>query len=289
MEAALLHDQPNDQALAKVMARVGDLAALPHVIFKVLEISAEAADTAGIEMERAIVIDPGFSSRILIHANSAAYGLPRKLVSIKEAIAFLGYRAIRNAAMTVGVFDLFIGKNDKASLRRRMWWRHSLDCAICGRWLSRELKAAYPEEAYTCGLLHLLGKTLLDKLGTPDYSEVEALIEGGMEPLAAETQVFGVDSATLASGAARKWGLPQDLVDGLRYTGPNPEGPTPPLCALTAIADFIAGCATDGWDGNVEDERIPFWALTLLNVPTERLDALVNSGLAVIAAGSRNE
>jgi HD-like signal output (HDOD) protein len=157
MNAAILQDP--DRRLTAVLSKVGDLAVLPHVVFKVLEISAESADTAGIEMERAIVIDPGFSSRILIQANSAAYGLPRKLVSIKEAIAFLGYRAIRNVAMTVGVFDLFLGKNDKASLRRRTWWRQSLDTAVCGRWLSRELKAAYPEEAYTCGLLHLLGKT----------------------------------------------------------------------------------------------------------------------------------
>jgi HD-like signal output (HDOD) protein len=287
VEAAVLPTK--DKALAKVMACVGDLAALPHVIFKVLEISAESADTAGIEMERAIVIDPGFSSRILIHANSAAYGLPRKLVSIKEAIAFLGYRAIRNAAMTVGVFDLFIGKNDRASLRRRMWWRHSLDSAVCGRWLSRELKIASPEEAYTCGLLHLLGKTLLDKLGAPDYAEVEALTEAGMDSLKAELQVFGVDSVALASGAATEWGLPQDLIQGMRYVAPCETGPTPPLCSLTAVADFISGCATDGWHANSEDERIPGWALSLLNVAPENFDGLVHGGLAVIASSSRND
>ena len=287
MEAALI--QTKEQALAKVTAKVGDLAALPHVIFKVLEISAESADTAGIEMERAIVIDPGFSSRILIHANSAAYGLPRKLVSIKEAIAFLGYRAIRNAAMTVGVFDLFVGKNDRASLRRRMWWRHSLDSAVCGRWLSRELRIAYPEEAYTCGLLHLLGKTLLDKLGDPDYSQVEALEASGMGTVQAELQVFGVDNVSLASGAACKWGLPQDLVQGLRYTESSEMGPPPPLGALTAIADFIASCATDGWDPNLENEHIPGWAMTLLNVPIEKFESLVHGGLAVIASSSRND
>jgi len=287
MDVALLNTQ--DQALAKVTAKVGDLAALPHVIFKVLEISAESADTAGIDMEKAIVIDPGFSSRILIHANSAAYGLPRKLVSIKEAIAFLGYRAIRNAAMTVGVFDLFVGKNDRASLRRRTWWRHSLDSAVCGRWLSRELRAGYPEEAYTCGLLHLLGKSLLDKLGDPDYAEVEALEALGMDTIQAEIQVFGVDNASLASGAASKWGLPQDLVQGLRYSAPSETGPTPPLCALTALADFIASCATRGWDVNRENEHIPDWAITLLNVPAEKFESLVHDGLAVIASTSRND
>jgi HD-like signal output (HDOD) protein len=287
MDAATMQTQ--DQALAKVLARVGDLAALPHVIFKVLEISAESADTAGIEMERAIVIDPGFSSRILIHANSAAYGLPRKLVSIKEAIAFLGYRAIRNAAMTVGVFDLFIGKNDKASLRRRMWWRHSLDSAVCGRWLAKELQTGLPEEAYTCGLIHLLGKTLLDKLGTPDYSEVEALVESGVDHIQAEICIFGVDSVALATGAASRWGLPEDLIEGLRYVAPSETGPTPLLCALTAISDFVASCSTNGWDARAEGEQIPGWALEVLKISHEKFDALVSCGLAVIADASRNE
>src|SRR5579871_588852 len=287
MNAAVL--QSEDQAVAKVMSRVGDLAALPHVIFKVLEISAESADTAGMEMEKAIVIDPGFSSRILIHANSAAYGLPRKLVSIKEAIAFLGYRAIRNAAMTVGVFDLFIGKNDKASLRRRTWWRNSLDTAVCARWLAKELGAGFPEEAYTCGLLHLLGRTLLDKLGTPDYAEVEALLDGGMELLQAEECIFGVDSVALASGAVLRWGLPEELAVGLRYLGPPENGEVPPLCAVTALADYIASCAIDGREANLDDDKLPGWALEALSISAEKMDALVTGGLAVIASSSRND
>ncbi len=287
MNAALLEDP--DRRLTTVLSKVGDLAVLPHVVFKVLEISAESADTAGIEMEKAIVIDPGFSSRILIQANSAAYGLPRKLVSIKEAIAFLGYRAIRNVAMTVGVFDLFLGKNDKASLRRRTWWRQSLDTAVCGRWLSRELKAAYPEEAYTCGLLHLLGKTLLDKLGEGEYAQVEELVEGGTHLIDAELQIYGVDHIQLGMGATRKWGLPEDLIIGLDYAAHPEKTPVGSLCALTAIADFIAGRASEGWDGNPEDERIPLWALMSLNVSAQKFETLVHAGLAVIAASGRDE
>lgn len=288
--ATALSFEPDHNRLQGVLDRIGDLAVLPHVVFKVLEISAESADSAGIEMERAIIIDPGFSSRILIRANSAAYGLPRKLVSIKEAIAFLGYRAIRNVAMTVGVFDVFIGKNDKTSLRRRRWWRQSLDAAICARWLARETRAGYPEEAYTCSLLHLLGKTLLDKLGEGEYEHVDQLVKGGIGDIEAERRVFGVDHVQLAAAAATLWGLPLTLVTGLDYTSAiTLDDPSAQLRALTATSNFIALAALDGWDDDPNDIRIPTWALEVLSLKEEKFCELTRSGIAVIAAAGRDD
>ena len=110
-----------------------------------------------------------------------------------------------------------------------------------------------------------------------------------MESVEAEVTVFGVDNVSLASAAAKKWGLPEELIEGLRYTSLSAEGPTPPLAGLTAIADFIASCATEGWDAQLENSRLPGWAFTLLNVPDEKIDALVHEGLAVIASSSRND
>jgi HD-like signal output (HDOD) protein len=288
MEAAALDPEYNNR-LHGVLERVGDLAVLPHVVFKVLEISAESADTAGVEMEKAIVIDPGFSSKILIRANSAAYGLPRKMVSIREAIAFLGYRAIRNLAMTVGVFDLFIGKNDRNSLRRRGWWRRSLDSAVCARWMARELQAGYPEEAYTCALLHLLGKTLLDKLEEGDFDQVELLMANEFSELDAERRVFGVDHVMLTMGAASRWGLPPDLVAGINYI--SPAGPTETatkLRALTALSHFVAGVASEGWMGDLNDPLVPQWAMSELGLSEEKFEEIVRNGIAVIAAAGRD-
>ena len=131
----------NDERLNDILRKVNDLAVLPHVVFKVLEISGSSEAPAS-HMERAIVVDPGFSAKVLSLANSAGMGLPRKVNSIREAIAFLGFRQMRSLAMTVGVFDLFVGKTDKESLRRRAWWRHSIDTAVCCRWLATQSRKA---------------------------------------------------------------------------------------------------------------------------------------------------
>ncbi|HVL38919.1 MAG TPA: HDOD domain-containing protein, partial [Fimbriimonadaceae bacterium] len=71
--------------LFRVMTQVAQVPVLPHVVYKVLEISS-STDTPALAIERAIVVDPGFSSKVLSLANSAFYGLPRKVTSIHEAV-----------------------------------------------------------------------------------------------------------------------------------------------------------------------------------------------------------
>ncbi len=115
-------------------------------------------------MERIVAVDPGFSSCVLALANATVSGYEGTIVSIHEAIELLGNKELRRLA-TRTVLDAFAGKNDRRSLRRRSWWRHSVDTASCCHWIASHTQALPPNEAYTCGLAHYLGKNLLDRSG----------------------------------------------------------------------------------------------------------------------------
>lgn len=269
-------------ALDKLMEQVDNLAVLPHVVFKVLEITGDC-DSPAIEMEKAIVIDPGFSSKILTLANSAYFGLPKRVTSIKEALMFLGYRSVRNIAMTVGAFDMFVGKNDEESLRRRAWWRHSVDSAVCAKWLSKFAPQLHSDEAYTCGLLHFLGKTLLDRFGEGSYTECSHLIEKGTSVIDAETEIFGCNHVEVALAAATKWGFPEALVEGLKYwEAPAASDAYKSERACTALSSAIARCARQGRIG--EDFDVPTWPFSYLNLPVDRMHSIVEEGIAEITA-----
>lgn len=251
--------------LAALLERVDGLAVLPHVVFKVLEISGSAESPAA-EMERAIVVDPGFSSKVLVLANSAAFGLPKKVVSIREAVMFLGFRTVRNLAMTVGTFDMFVGKNDRESLRRRAWWRHSVDTAVACRYIAKRVRIGEGDEAYTCGLLHLIGKTLLDRTGGKDYDLVMKLSSMGATDRQAERAVYGCDHIDVAVGACKKWGLPPSLIAGLRYHEASaPDAPYAQIRACTALGTSLAAWARSGAEG----VELPKWALAALKVTGE--------------------
>lgn len=257
--ATIAEDNTRLQAL---LAKIDGLAVLPHVVFKVLEISG-SADSPASDMERAIVVDPGFSSKVLVLANSAAFGLPKKVVSIREAVMFLGFRTVRNLAMTIGTFDMFVGKNDRESLRRRGWWRQSVDTAIASRYIAGRTRAVPSDEAYTCGLLHLIGKTLLDRSGAKEYDLVTKLVSLGATDRQAERAVYGCDHIQVSTGAALKWSLPGSLVEGLRYLDPAAPGSTDArLRACTALGSAFASIAR----GAPEDTPLPKWALETLNI-----------------------
>jgi len=270
--------QSTNDTLEKVVNRIDEIAVLPHVVYKVLELSA-TTDTAASELERAIVIDPGFSTRLLTLANSAFYGLPKRVTSIREAVTFLGFKQIRQLAMTVGFFDMFVGKNDRESLRRRAWWRHSIDTAVCCRYLAQQTRALPPDEAYTCGLLHFIGKPILDRFQPGGYDQVEALVASGASVRAAEQSVFGCDHVQVALAACKKWRLPETLLDGIDYDRSEEED-VPKASAVVAVGSAMAHSIVDG----PAADPIPDWALLNLSYSPDQADDLIERATEVLAS-----
>jgi HD-like signal output (HDOD) protein len=285
--AAEPHYQGNPQ-LETILGRVSELAVLPHVVYKVLELSG-SSDASTCEMERAIVVDPGFSSRLLTMANSAYFALPKKVTSIREALLFLGFRSIRQLAMTVGVYDMFVGKTDKDSLRRRAWWRHSVDTAVCAKWLSARTDVP-SDDAYTCGLLHYIGKSLLDRFGGAEYGATEEWIANGCSDAEAEHAVFGCSHAELAQAAAAKWGFPEELVAGLDYLT-EPSGPEPYLAyrATVSLASQIASLAMGRSNAPADEDEpgLRLWALQALCIEADREAELIDGGSRAIAGAAQ--
>ncbi|HZH98159.1 MAG TPA: HDOD domain-containing protein [Fimbriimonadaceae bacterium] len=279
MSAMPIQDQARQ--VDALVSKVNELAVLPHVVYKVLEI-AGSTDSPASEIEKAIVVDPGFCAKLLTHANSAYYGLPRQVTSIREAIVFLGFKAVRQMAMTVACFDLFVGKNDKESLRRRAWWRHSIDTAVCSKYIAQKTKRVTPEEAYTCGLLHIIGKTLLDRYAPGAYERVESLIASGVQDYIAEQQVYGCDHVRVGMAAATKWGLPENLVEALNYTDPKAANdPFAPFSATVALSTVISRIAITG-----THEELPIWACEALEFSEAERQELIDAGMEVIAAAA---
>lgn len=275
---------PMNDPLREMIGKVDQLAVLPHVVYKVLELSS-SNDSPIHEMEKAITVDPGFSSKVLVMANSAYFGLPKRVTSIKEALMFLGFKTVRSLAMTVGVFDLFVGKTDRESLRRRGWWRLSVDSAICARWIANKTKTAVPDDAYTCGLLHLIGKTLLDRVGGQDYHLVTERVEAGANDVDAEFEVYGLSHQDLAIAAAAKWGFPEVLHVGMRYLTPeHPDHPLRSLQACVALGHAIANRISKGAESDPEGNDLPDWALETLGLQESDRLALIQEGHEMIAA-----
>lgn len=271
--------EPMPTAVEQVLSRSKDISVMPQVVFKIMEMTGKE-DQSAIMLEKAIIVDPGFSARMLTQANSAAFALPKKVTSIREAIAFIGFSRVRQLAMTVGVFDLFVGKTDRESLRRRSWWRHSVETANVGKMVAEISRTVDPDVSYTGNLLHLIGKTILCRFDTKAYDQVDDLITEGKTDREAEKIVFGCDHIQVGVGASIKWSFPPELISAMEYGNPpNPQDPSGSLRGHVAVADWLVRRY------HIEDgdaPTFPAWALTATKLDASKIPDLLPRVATVI-------
>ena len=74
---------------------------------RVIDLTADPKATPA-DLERVIGMDQALAAKLLTLANSSYYGLPRRISSLREAVVFLGFKTLRNMAMTITTFNLFL-------------------------------------------------------------------------------------------------------------------------------------------------------------------------------------
>lgn len=226
------------KSLDEILSRVHEIAVLPQVAHRLIEVT-NADDSSPEDVERAVETDPGFSAKLIAAANSSQWSLVQKTATIRDACLLLGFRQVRTLAEQAGVFDLFVGKNDKESLRRRDWWRISVETAKVAKWIAQQ-KGAYPDLAYTAGLFHLLGKTMIDQSDPDNYNKVMYVVDRGAPERLAEKTVFAVDHIEAGQEMARRWNFPELLIDAMDYLDvPRVEGQSVQAASCVHLAHAI--------------------------------------------------
>ncbi len=258
-----------------IVQKVKELAVLPQVVHQIIQLTNNPSASVK-DLERMISIDQGMSMRVLNTVNSAYYGFSRKIASVKDAVMLLGFKTVRNLAMTVSVFDMFVGKTDRQNLRRGKWWRHSIDAALCARMIATQVSGVSPDEAYTAGLLHDIGKPLLDRYGSAPYEQVEDLAAQGVPELQAEMQVFGCTHTEIGRAVSLHWGFPEKLVEAIGEHHAQAQGDWQDarLVAVVVLANHLAHLLRQP---NAPDDwwfYLPDWLTETLQLQPQQLQSL---------------
>jgi hypothetical protein len=150
-----------------------DLPSLPEVAVKVSRL-ADDPNASAASIARVIATDQGLTARILRLANSALYGVARRVGTVQEAVVILGLGTIRNLTLAASIYPALGAAVPGYDLAKGELWRHSVAAALCAQELARRMPraprpgagaapsaAVSPDEAFVAGLLHDIGKTLL--------------------------------------------------------------------------------------------------------------------------------
>jgi HD-like signal output (HDOD) protein len=260
----------------EVVQSVGEIAMLPQVVMRVLDMTSSTRATTQ-ELEDAIGQDQGLTSKVLTLANSSYYGLPRRVSSLREAVMFLGFRAVRNIAMTASCYNMFIGKSDSQSLLKRRIWKHSVDTSLLTRLVCAFAPDVVPDEAFAAGLLHDIGKTVLEQYYPQATMQVVQTAERlGIRHHEAEEQILGFNHADVGLALAIHWNLPTALAEALGYHHCVSAATTAPrLVAVVAIASDISNALEQGLDEQQWQQSINGDAMNTLGITSEQIQTLI--------------
>ena len=225
------------------------LPSFPQVAAKLLDVSKN--DTASLEEVAKIVeTDPGISIRVLKLVNSAFYGIARKVTTLPDAVTILGLDEIKKLAIGMAVFEKIFKTGQTRQFDRLMFWRHSLAVAVLSMNIAREIDYPNPEEAYTAGLLHDVGKIFLDLQGRRDYGEfIKNLSESTDLVIEKERSELGLGHDDIGAFFCTRWQLPENLVAAVKYHHQSFDHDSlakdeKQLIAIVGMADFL--CWTQG-------------------------------------------
>ncbi len=193
----------------RILGKIKEIRSFPQFVVETLR-KLNDPESSAQDVAASLSRDEGLVIRTLKLANSAAYGISRDISSVSEAIALLGYKNISSIVLAASVYSVMDKPLAGYALDRGTLWRHSLTVAYSARYIAQLTKKAPPEEAYVGGLLHDVGKVVLNDYVRFGYGIIVKMVEEQHIPfLEAEIQVLGFDHAMVGTMLVEKWGLPE--------------------------------------------------------------------------------
>lgn len=180
----------------------------PQVAVRVLQlVSKEHVQLH--QLSELISSDPAFASEVLSVANSLLYAPRYPANNILQAIAVLGANTLQGVCITVGV-RAYLGKSMSHPAMKALW-HHNLACAIIAQRLASG-GVIDKDQAYTCGILHDIGRIALAVIQPKDYAALLAKHQGSaVSILESERELFGWDHCETGQRMIADWKLPADF------------------------------------------------------------------------------
>ena len=240
----VVHSNGNTMFLGELQAKriaqnVLNLPTLPTVIAKMMQVMDDPRTTVA-QLSRLISSDQVLSAKLLKLANSAFYGIPRKVATLELAIVMLGFENLKTLALGVGVIDRF-SDNWNDAFDYTEFWEHAFGCAVASRIVAHDLCPDQKGEAFVAGLLHDVGKLILSQFARRHFAAViEKVSEYNADFYSVEKAILGVSHTEIGAWFAEKWNFPTKLVEALQFHHtPNYQTQNNELAAAVHFADYL--------------------------------------------------
>ena len=189
--------------------------------------------------------DPALAARLLEQANGEGFALSGQIAGISEALALLDVAQLRALVRSA---PLGTTSRSVPGMNMQQFWRYSRNTAKLARSLAGSVQQSQVA-AYTAGLLHALGELIIHLAHPDKVQSLNTLVS----PLdvrrgKVEQRIFGFGYGTVSAALARRWHLPQAVVDALHHQhAPFDNHAYEPLAGVLHLASWRARAREVGW------------------------------------------
>ena len=229
-----------------------DLPSLPHILMKLMAACNDENGSLG-DIVDILTNDPSLCAKVLRMVNSAYYGLGSRVDGIDQAVAYLGTDAVKNIAVCSAVYQAFNTRKGDSAFNLKLFWWHSLKCALLSRIFAKEVAYGRPEEAFVAGLLHDIGKLVLWVNFPEKYTELIKQYEDRAEMLATGESQLGATHSQIGAWLLDRWKFPSLVADSAFYHHEPLEriADALPLSQIVYTANMLSGKTADSREDGI--------------------------------------
>ncbi|MBL8378879.1 MAG: HDOD domain-containing protein [Burkholderiales bacterium] len=223
--------------LLRRMRYKSDFPVLSSTISTVNSLVAADNERTG-ALSDSILKDVSLTNKLLRMVNTAYYKQFGGAVStVSRAVSILGFQKVRNAALSLMLFEHLQNKAQAADLKDHV--TASYFSGVMSGDLVTQLGIKNGEEAFICSMFHRLGKLLAIFYLHEESSEIARIAKGrNIDENQAAVEVLGMSYTDLGLGVAKEWNFPEAIAASMKPAKPGAAHGASEESKMRALADI---------------------------------------------------
>ena len=221
----------------ELLATIPELPTVPTVIVTVVQ-KLHDPEVDIQEILDLLLMDQVLTIRLLRLVNSPYYSTLKNIVSLREAIVYLGLDHLKEVIYTCSIIDLF--KEGKGVIDRATLWSHALGVAIVSRRIAEKVGYANADNAYIAGLLHDIGEVFLNYYLEPMFTQIAQRAQADRHTFhGVESRLLGTTHCEVGYVIGKRWNVPKFVTDSMLFHHDPSRAPLDDagLVSIVTVAD----------------------------------------------------
>jgi putative nucleotidyltransferase with HDIG domain len=267
---------PSKSEITAAMERIKPIPQVALKVMRLVDHQEGSIDTIAKEIRK----DQVMTARTLRLANSALFAARQTIASLDHAIVFLGQQHLIKLVISAAIQGYFDQSGQGYALCKGGIYHHALGCALIAEILAKRTQLVDPTMAYTAGLVHDIGKVVLDQYITAVYPLFyRRIMEQDEDVIHIEKRLLNIDHTQVGYMLAREWSLPDPLVEAIRHHHyPGHADNHPNLVNIVYLADllmsrFLTGLEIERLDTQTLSQHLEALGLKISDF-TDLVDAI---------------